>query len=519
MGAANRVVKNTGILYAKMGITVFMSLYTTRLILGSLGVADFGIFSLIGGAIAMLTFLNTAMAATTQRFMSFAEGVGDKLKQQSIFNVSVILHICIAVLVLIILEVVGYFLFKGVFKIPLDRLYSAKVIYQFMIVSTLFTIVSVPYDAVINAHENMWLYSIIGILESVLKLGTAFYVVKTSYDKLIVYGLLTAILTVILLIVRRIYCKRKYAECEINFKVYFDKSIFKDLTKFAAWAFLGSSTSILAFYGQGIVLNSFFGTAINTTQGITNQVSGQLSAFAGTMLKALNPVIGKSEGAGDRSLMLRASMMGSKISFFLLMFFFIPVMLETPYIFHLWLKDVPAYTVIFCRLLLIKNLIDQLFITLATSISATGKIKKFQIYSSILYCFPLVVSIIFFKMGYPPYTLYVIFIIHATISSCVTLHFAKVNCDLSISYFLKSVVLRCVGSYLLVLLLSAIPLFIIPDPSILRLLLVVSLSSVLFLLAIWFIGFTTEERLGVSNFLHLLLGKILPKKSVSVSEV
>ena len=170
---ATRVIKNTGYLYAKMGITMFISLYTTRLILNSLGASDFGIFNIVGGAIAMLGFLNGAMASATQRFMSYSEGEGNKEKQKSIFNVSLVLHFGIAFIVGIVLLIAGYFFFNGILNIPVDRIFAAKVVYASLIVSTMFTVMTVPYDAAMNAHENMKYYAIVGILESFLKLAVA----------------------------------------------------------------------------------------------------------------------------------------------------------------------------------------------------------------------------------------------------------------------------------------------------------------------------------------------------------
>jgi O-antigen/teichoic acid export membrane protein len=500
MSTANRIVKNTGILYAKMGITVFISLYTTRLILASLGVNDFGVFNLVGGAIAMLTFLNTAMAAATQRFMSFAEGAGDSKQQISIFNVSVILHFLIAIIILIILEIGGHFLFNGIFKIPPERVYSAKLVYQFMVISTIFTVMSVPYDAVINAHENMLLFAILGVLESIMKLGIAIYLLHTTNDKLISYGLLTALLSILLLLIRRVYCKNKYKECKVNLKIYFNKSIFKDLTSFAAWSFLGASTSMVSNYGQGILINMFFGPIVNTAQGISSQVSGQLGVFAGTMQKALNPVIDKSEGAGNRKLMLTASLMGSKVSFFLLLLFYVPVLIEMPFIFKLWLKNVPEFAVIFCRLLLIRNLIEQLFITLVSSISATGNIRNYQIYSSSLGFLPLIISFLLFKLNYPPYMMYVVFIFYAMMASCLILWYANKNFDLSISYFLKDVVLRCLISFSILSLFPISIIFFIPK-GLFQLFLVSFINVLSFPIVAWLIGFNKQERLELRKVL------------------
>lgn len=245
MSTANRVIKNTGYLYAKMGITMFISLYTTRLILNSLGATDFGIFNIVGGAIAMLGFLNASMASATQRFMSYAEGEGNKDKQKNIFNVSVVLHLLISLLVGVVLLIAGYFFFNGILNIPADRIFAAKVVYWSLIVSTMFTVMTVPYDAVMNAHENMKYYAIVGIIESLLKLSVALVVVYTLSDKLIIYGMLMACIPLITLTIMRVYCHKHYVECVIAPKKYWHKGLMKEMTSFAGWSFLGSMSSLV----------------------------------------------------------------------------------------------------------------------------------------------------------------------------------------------------------------------------------------------------------------------------------
>src|ERR1017187_1198946 len=298
MEAAKHIVKNTSFLYAEMAITVFISLYTTRLILSALGTKDFGTFNVVGGAIAMLTFLNNAMAAASQRFISHAQGKGDIEKQKSIFTVSILLHFLIGIALILVLESSTYFLFRRILNIDPHRLFAAKLIYQFMIASIFFTIISVPYNAVINAHENMLLVAILGVIEAMLKLSIGLYLLKTDFDKLITYGLLMALLSILLLTIRRIYCHRKYEEVHIKIKLYFDKILFREMANFAGWNLLGTSAGVIAGNGAPIMLNHFFGTALNAANGISNQLNGQLLAFSNTMLQALNPFITKSEGSG-----------------------------------------------------------------------------------------------------------------------------------------------------------------------------------------------------------------------------
>ncbi|MEM7381827.1 MAG: hypothetical protein AAF361_11605, partial [Bacteroidota bacterium] len=477
MEQAKRIAKNTGFLYARMAITVFISLYSTRLVLDALGSTDFGIFNVIGGAIAMLAFLNVAMTQATQRFMSYAEGQGDFKVQVGIFNISVLLHWIIGLAVVLVLEVAALFLFDGFLEIPEDRIYAAKVVYQCMVFSTFFRIISVPYDAVINAHQNMFLVAVLGVLEAFLKLGIALYLVVASYDGLITYGVLMALMAVLLLVIRRIYCFRNYDEVIINIKKYYDRSLLKQMGSFAGWSFLGSSTSIVANYGQGIVLNVFFGPVVNAAQGIATQINGQLSAFSTTMLSALNPVIAINEGAGKRESMLKMTAMGSKMSFFLLAFMSVPVLVEMPYILNLWLKDVPEYTIIFCRLLLARTLIEQITIPVSTSIKAVGKIKGFQIASTILNIIPLVLAYLFFQYGKPPYYMYIIFIGYSLVNGVVILWYAKKYTGINIPNFLVHVVLRCFIALSLGLLISSIPLYVL-DENLVRLMIIVGLSTV-----------------------------------------
>ncbi|GAL67508.1 MATE family efflux transporter [Jejuia pallidilutea] len=507
--AANRVAKNTGILYARMAITVFISLYVTRLVVAALGTKDFGIFNIVGGAIAMLTFLNVAMASASQRFMSYVHGEGNQIKQKRIFNVSVILHFLIGIAVVLLLEIAGYFFFNGILKIDSERVYAAKLIYQFLIVSTFFTIISVPYDAVINARENMLFVAVTGIIEALLKLAIAFYITFTNNDKLISYGLLMALLTILLLIIKRIYCHLKYEEVVINIRKYFDKALFKEMGGFGGWSLLGSTVGMLSIYGQGIVINVFFGTAINAAQGIANQINGQLNAFSSTMLKALNPAIIKKEGSGNRDAMLRASITGGKFSFALLALFAIPAIVEMPYILNLWLTEVPEFSIIFCRLLLIKTLIEQQFITLSTSIAATGKIRNFQISLSLLAMLPLVISYFLFSAGFSPPTIYIVFIIQVIFRSFgIILYYAKKVCNLSVPVFLKDSIFKEYLAVTFTLVLIASP-FLLMDTSWYRLVAILVLNTIGFMGFFYSIVLNQFEKNTIKQAVYNLKNKLI----------
>lgn len=508
MTPAHRVVMNTGILYARMAITVVLSLYTTRLVLDALGVDDFGIFNLVGGVIAMLTFLNASMAAATQRFMSFAQGQGDEGRQHQIFNVSVVMHAGIALIVLGLLEIAGYILFDGVLNIAPERMQTAWMVYQFAVASTFITVLGVPYDAVINARENMLLYAVLGVIEAVIKLVIAIIIFNATTDKLELYGLLMALTTVALLVMRATYCHLKYYECKYALRRYFSRPLFNQMSAFASWSLMGSTSSIVSNYGQGVVLNMHFGTTVNAAQAVTNQLSGQLGAFASTMLRALNPLIAKSAGAGDFKTMIKASMLGSKISFFLLMFFYVPVMVEMQYVLNIWLKTVPDYAVIFCKLLLLRNLVEQLFVTLVSSITSVGSIKNFQITTSLLTIITLPIAYIGFAIGWPPYMIYWIFLIYSIITSSAILFYACKLTSLSATEYVTNVLVRSLIPFMITISVSASPL-LIAETGILRFSVVCTISIFSFIGTVWLIGFNQSERTLVMHASRIAMLKLL----------
>lgn len=495
MSTANRIIKNTGFLYAKMGITMFISLYTTRLILSSLGASDFGIFNIVGGAIAMLGFLNAAMASATQRFMSYSEGEGDKKKQKSIFNVSFILHLVISFVVGIALWIAGYFFFNGILNIPSNRIFAAKVVYGSLIVSTMFTVMTVPYDAAMNAHENMKYYAIVGVFESLLKLAVAFACVYTTFDKLIVYGSLMACIPLITLSIMRIYCHKHYEECIIAPRKYWQKDLMKEMTSFAGWNFIGALSGIVSQYGLSLVLNHFWGTLLNAAQGIANQISGQLMTFSNTMLKALNPVIVKSKGSHNDALMIKASLLGCKYAYLMLVFFVIPFVLETSFVLNIWLKNVPEWAVLFCQLQLLRSVLEQLTISIGAIISAQGRIKNISIWKSLLGIQPVIFTAIFFYFKYPPYVMYIIWIIcGGVLGAIISLYYAHKQCGLKYNDYFNIVFYPCLFPTIITISIGYLPQLIF-DPSFFRLCLTILFTSASFIISNW--KLLTKEEINL----------------------
>lgn len=490
-----------------MGITVFISLYTTRLILASLGESDFGIFNIVGGAIGMLGFLNSTLANATQRFMSYAEGEGNLENKKKIFNVSISLHIIIALLTAILLLAAMIPLFNGILNIEPERILSAKIVYISLIVSTLLTIVNVPYDAVMNAHENMLYYSIVGVFESLLRLAVAFACVYTTEDKLIVYGILMACIPLVTLSIMKIYCHKKYEECSLDLKKYWDLNVVKQIASFSGWNFLTAISSLFSAQGIGLVLNHFFGTRLNAAQGVANQVNGQLSAFSSTMLKALNPVIVKNAGSKDVEALNKATIAGCKYSPLLVLLFAIPFIIEMDYILDIWLKEVPEWTTVFCKMVLVQTVVCQLANPAATAVYGQGDIKWYAIWKSVMNVMPLFLTYIAFSWGGSPIWLYIpMIIIWAIGGDIVIITYAQKKCNLNVGFYIKETVVPVIVIALAMYVIGIIP-HIFMTESLYRLVICTFSTTISMFILIWIIAFNNEEKLIIMRLIQGLLRK------------
>ena len=512
MNSANKVIFNTGVLYSKMLITIVITLYSTRIALNALGSSSYGIFCLVAGVISMLSFLNTAMTISTQRYLSYYMGHEGILKLNKIFSTSVILHLIIGIFIVIIFEIVGFFLFDGILNIPKDSLYQAKYIYHFMVISSFFTIISVPYDAIINSHENMLFISILSIIESVGKLLIAFYILSLDSNRLIVYGGLLTALTIILIIVKRKFSLKKYIECRGVFKVKREKKMLKDMFSFASWNLYGSICGLARNQGIAVVLNYYFGTVVNAAYGIANQVNGQLSYFSASILLAFNPQIMKSEGAGDRERMLKLSALASKFSFYLLSFFSIPLIVEMNYVLHIWLGEVPEYAVIFCQLILLLTITNQLSVGLQSAAQAVGKIKLYQFAIGTINLFSPILG--FFALKYGVLNASVVIIITIVIEFIAgswRIFFLKSLAGLSIKKYLLNVILPCISIFIIVITASFIIHNILNISSFFNLVITCLSSSILISILVYTFGISKSEKQKLFSMLESLLSKFRKK--------
>lgn len=507
---AKSIAKNTGYLYAKVLINAFISLYTTRLILNSLGTVDFGLWGVVGGVISLLSFINPALSAATQRFLSFYEGKNDVDMQRRIFSASIVIHFFMAILLVILLEFAAYPVFNGILNIPVDRIHAAEFVYQCMVLSLFFTFISVPYDATINAHEDMKYYALVGIFESFLKLVAALIIsLELVALKLETYGVCHVIITVVVLLTMRSYSKRNYQENKFSIK-YIDKSTVKTMCSFAFWNLTGTFSNIVGNYGSSVVTNHFFGTKINAVLSIIGQLGSYLITFSSNMMKAVNPAIVKKAGSGDDALMLTYSVRSCKMAFLLFSFFAVPVLVETPYVLELWLGQVPEWAVLFVRIYFIRVFFEQITVSLKTTINAKGRIAKMNFSTFVSQLFSLPVMYLAFDNSCPVYSgLIVSMIFMAIIPGFIQLYYAKKLCGLSLRVYAKEVLCRALPCTLVSFVACVLFHWNFEFANMVEFLFILLIHISLFFFLVYLIGIDKSEREYLRGFMSSFFRKYM----------
>ena len=441
--ANTRILINTGILYFKLIFTIVVNLYSTRLILNAMGVEDFGIVNLVSGIVAMLSFFQNSMTISTQRFLSVNMGKNDSETQMQIFNTSFVIHVLLGIALVLLLELLSPLIFNSSIQIPVDRLDASQLLYQLTIVGTFLMIVTVPYDATLNAHENMLIYSIACIIESIIRLIGALVIVHYHNDKLVFYGVLLISIRLISMLFKRIYCRMKYNDAQIKISK-FNKNCFWEMLSFAGWNAIGGFSVSLRSQGMAIVLNVFQGVCINAAYGIANQLLGQLTNFTATISKAMAPQIMQCKGSGDEKHMISLSIKQCKYSFILLLFFVVPLYSEMPLILRLWLKQIPEHGIVFCRLILLVALVQQLTIGLQTLIQANGNIAFYQTTMSFFIMLNIPLASIVLNYGLSPYFVIYIMIFVEIICLVIRVVFAHRLVNLSYKLTMNTLILPIV---------------------------------------------------------------------------
>lgn len=506
--SGKRAAKNTLLLYMRMLVILGIGLFSSRIVLNSLGVDDYGIYNVVGGIVVLLSFLNNAMAGATQRFLNVALGKRNRDEVCQVVNNALILHFCVALVCVLFAESVGLWFLNSKMVIPEARIFAANVVYQFSVMAFALSIIVVPFNSCIIAHEKMSAFAWITIFDVLMKLVVICSLSFASMDKLILYAILLFIQTCLTQVIFIVYCKRKFEECR-RIKLRVDKPVMKSMFSFSSWTILGNLGYLIHTQGIGIVINLFFGVSVNAAQGVANQVNGYVKQFVSNFLLAFNPQVVKTYAANEIAEMHVLVVRGCKIACLLVAFFVVPLILEAPTILKLWLGFVPDYAVVFVRLVLALTFFDSFSTLLAAAKGATGDIRNYQIVLTLigLTHLPLVWGC--FKLGWEPYWAQIVYLVLIIILQIVRIWFVCKAINLSISSFYRNVVLRC---GLTVLLASCVPAIIHLklETGVLTSVVVVVTNIVFLSIFSVFIAFSREERVVV---LDMFLKKIKKGKN------
>lgn len=500
-----RIAKNTLLLYIRMLFMMAISLYTSRLVLATLGEVNFGIYNVVGGFVTMFTVISGAMTTATQRFLSYEIGKGTQGNVHSLFSTAVMIHVFLAGIILVFAETIGLWFLNSHMNFPLERYTAANWVYQFSVVTFIINVISVPYNAAIVAYEKMTAFAYVSIIEVLLKLGVVYLLIVLPFDQLVVYSILLAIIAITVRIIYGIYCGLNFKECHCDWR--WNKAEGKKMMFFVSWNLIGSIAGIAKEQGINVTLNIFFGAAINAARGVAYQVFGALNSFVNNFQLAMNPQIVKQYAAGNQKDMFLLVFRGSKFSFLLLWTLSLPVILEAPFILSIWLKSVPQYTVIFLRLVLITALIDSLSGSLISSMHASGKVRDYQIVVGGLSLFTLPLAYTFFKLGYPPQTAMAVSVFISIICYFARLIILRRTIGLPVKEYLTGVSLRILMVTLLSLLLPLCVYFSMKWNwlSFFSVCLISFFSTCSMSYAV---GLTKHERMFINNKIHNFLGKI-----------
>lgn len=493
-----RIAKNTIILYFRMFVMMAIGLFTSRIVLQTLGVKDYGTYNVVGGVVGMFSIISSSLSTSISRFITYELGRENKERLNRVFSTAINVQLLLSLIVVLLMEMVGVWFLNTQMNIPEGRMEAANWVFQLSIVSFVLGLLMVPYNASIIAHEDMGVFAYLTLLDAVLKLLIVYVLYITPLDKLITYAILLFCVSLLMRSIYAIYCKRHYEECSYHF--VHDKPLLKEMTSFAGWNFLGNGSWILNNQGVNIIINIFFGVTLNAARGIATQVDNIVQNFVRNFMTALNPQITKSYSTGNLEYMHKLVFAGAKYSSFLMMFFVIPICLETELILHLWLGDVvPDYAPIFVRFTLLSSMCVILGNTLITAVFATGKIRNYELVMGLMALsnFPMVWFA--FKMGASPVAAYIIYFCIYFVMIFVRLYMVKDLIHMSAWTYVREVFLKVAIVGILSLSLPLLVTYLEED-SFLRLVEVCSVSALGTIGSVLLFGMKRDEKKLVLYF-------------------
>lgn len=507
---AARIAKNTLALYVRMGVTMLVTLWSSRLILQALGVDDFGIYNVVAGVIILFTFLNAAMAGTTQRFLNFELGRKNFDRLAKVFSTSVIVHVFIAGTVLILSETLGLWFLNSELNIPAERLTAANWVYQFAIAGTVVGILRMPYNAVVIAYERMGILAALSIAECLGKFGIIFLLGLGGIDKLVGYAAFIFAVQLVTATANVIYCKRAFPQIT-KLQLPRESALFKEILTYSSWNLISGVAILSASQGVNMVVNIFCGVAVNAALGLANQVNGAVNQFVGNFQTAFQPQITKSYAENDTVYFMRLIFGASKISYALLLVLALPIFINAEFVLGLWLGDVPEHTATFVQLIIIFSMIDAVNGPLWMSIGATGDLCLYACCVSALNLLNLPLAYFLLKIGCVPETALIVRIATNLAMMASRLIILRKKVALPARAFLRKV---CCPDLLVLLVVLPLPLFLknTVHNEILGAILSSAMAIALCVPAIWILALDMRERELVKAMVSFATKKIFPDK-------
>ena len=507
-----RIAKNTIYLYFRTLLIMFVSLYTSRIVLNALGVKDFGIYNAVGGFVSFFTIISGALSNAISRYITYEIGKGNNRRITTIFCTSINIQLILSASIFVLCEVLGYLYLNNKMNIPPDRLIAANWVLHFSLLAFVINLLSVPYNACIIAYERMNAYAYISIVDAILKLSVAFLIIYSSYDKLILYSILLFLSSIVVRIFYMGYCRMNFEG--IRYRFIYEKEIFWDLLKFAGWNFFANAASILNSQGVTLLVNSYFGVILNSSRGIATQVDMAIKQFAQGFTTAINPQITKSYAKGNSESFFSLICNGARYSYFLILIFAVPIIFETEIILKLWLVNVPEKTIEFVRLSIIGVMITITGNSGYTACMATGNIKRYSIWITVVGSLVFFLTWVSYWLGAPVEATYVIYIFVFIGVQITRLLIMKSLINFPIVMFVKDVVFKIIPPTVMAVALSLITSYMLPEKD--------AITATAFRILIYFmitcictyyLGLNRKERHNFESRVLLHLKKIYGKNS------
>ena len=504
---AKKIAKNTLLLYFRMAVILLVGLYTSRVVLDSLGETDYGIYNVVGGVVAMFGIISGALSSAISRFITFELGRGGG-RLRMIFRCAVLVQLALAAVVVAVGEPVGIWFIGEKMTIPAERVASAQIVLQFSLLTFVLNLLSVPYNATIVAHEKMGAFAAVGLFEGFAKLGVALLLAVSPIDTLVWYALLMCVVALCVRVFYAFYCRRHFPECRlfkdsgggIGADGGIDRGILREMFGFAGWNFIGVSAGVLKDYGGNILINLYSPSpAVNAGRGIAMQLSGAVQGFVTNFMTAVNPQITKSYASGEHEYMHRLVRKSAKFSFFLILFFALPLIFETDWLLGLWLREIPEYASVFVRLLLVLVLSDSLSAPLITMQLATGKIKRYQLTVGGLLLLNVPVSWALLACGLGVEWVVAVAIVLSQVAMFARLFLLRGMVGMDVGRWLREVWLRAVAVAACACVLTALPDVLGWNPHPLLTVLIAFCATAL---SVWFAGCTAEEQGSVLSLVR-----------------